>query len=366
MGKAGVHLSYMPQLDGLRGIAVILVVVHHLLVGVGFGGWIGIDVFFVLSGYLITSLLRVELEQTGRIHFRKFYLRRLLRLYPPLLFAVAVLLPFGALLYPSFWNLFASSAIALTYTTNIVAVVLGQTVGPWGHTWTLSMEEQFYLIWPVALLVALSAGLRGRRLAVVALVVGTAWLALGAATYAPGSPSSFNPLTNGGPLLIGCALGVSGGWERTARRVAVGAAGVLLVLLGVLLASSEALGGIGEVPATFGTLLLLAHLVAGRSWITRPLEIAPLVHVGKISYELYLWHFPILVILMKTPLDPVSTGIVTATASLAFAELSSRVVSRPLTRWARPKLERIRQANPRRADAFAQARRPRPDSTTAA
>lgn len=153
-----------PALDGLRTIAILAVILYHLHIPQLEGGFIGVTVFFVLSGFLITTLLLGERRRTGRVRLGSFWLKRLLRLYPALLVFVAV----GLLL----WNWVGdykgasfsageAGVIALTYTGNLFRAFWDTTQGVFAHTWSLSMEEQFYLVWPPVLV--LLAALRTRR-----------------------------------------------------------------------------------------------------------------------------------------------------------------------------------------------------------
>jgi peptidoglycan/LPS O-acetylase OafA/YrhL len=340
--KVDVKLRYLPQLDGLRAVAVALVVVHHLLQPARFGGWIGIDVFFVLSGYLITSLLRVEVERTGRVHLRQFYARRLLRLYPPLILAVLLILPVGLLLYPSTMQYLGSSGLALTYTTNVVATVLDQWVGPWTHTWTLALEEQFYLLWPLLLLVAV----RVRRTLVgfgaPVLIAALAWLCISAAVPADGI-TSYNPLLQGAPLLAGCGLALMDRWRDRMQSGLVAAGGVLLLTIAAILGGFEDFHLLAAIPATIGTLGLLAYLVTARGGpLVTALSTPVAVELGKVSYEIYLWHYPLLILLTPAiPARPIVATIVIA-GSLGMAFVSKRWVSGPITRVLKPKLEWIK------------------------
>src|SRR5437764_8189485 len=163
-------LTYRPALDGLRGVAIIGVFAHHARVPFLAGGFIGVDVFFVLSGFLITALLLQEAEETRRISLRAFYIRRALRLLP----ALAVLL--GALLLvPRAFGMMRTDAalvstVSALYASNWVRAFGVLDLEVVSHTWSLSIEEQFYLLWPPVVSVAVALGLRLGWLVLVVVV----------------------------------------------------------------------------------------------------------------------------------------------------------------------------------------------------
>lgn len=264
------RLGYRPGLDGVRGFAVVLVLALHWWPTSFPGGFIGVDLFFVLSGFLITTLLIDENARTGTVSLKRFYERRARRLFPALsvLLAVCVTLP-------SAWM-----ALYLANWARIDGHLIG---GPLEHTWSLAIEEQFYLVWPLVFL-ALRRSSRAPlfvALAIVAvmfhrLTVDPTWAVNGFDARADG-------------LLIGClaaylrpALGEWRGW----RLVALGSAGLLAWWT-----------MIGIDPVRFGyTLVALACvplLYAGAQVTAGPLTSAPMRRLGVLSYSLYLWHYPV-------------------------------------------------------------------------
>ncbi|WP_390623697.1 acyltransferase family protein [Telmatocola sphagniphila] len=164
----------IPALDGLRAVAACLVLIHHGSYGRLPGGWIGVDLFFALSGYLITGILAAELSRTGRIRFGRFYIRRVLRLLPALIATVllaGLLWPITPFKSPTPSWLEAAAA-ALFYVANLVPA---ESLGSLSHCWSLAIEEHFYLLWPPILAVAWRHG--GLRLAIVLAVSGMAAVA---------------------------------------------------------------------------------------------------------------------------------------------------------------------------------------------
>lgn len=221
--------TYVPALDGLRAVAVLVVLISHAWGKVLPGGWVGVEVFFVLSGYLITSILLAERDRTGRFCFGRFYRRRALRLLPALGAALVLAITLAAV-------------TPLAATTNHQALATAVNVGNWrlasgadggllGHTWSLSIEEQFYLAWPILLFVLLRLG--GRRLALGAALAGVG-LILAERFVVDGSAAYFRTDTHGDGLLLGCAIALAaaeGAFARVSARVvaAWAAIGALLI-----------------------------------------------------------------------------------------------------------------------------------------
>jgi peptidoglycan/LPS O-acetylase OafA/YrhL len=323
-------LGYMPQLDGLRGIAVALVIVHHVTPPVEFGGWVGVHVFFVLSGFLITSLLMREHARTGRVDLLRFYLRRALRLYPPLIIALVVLAPLG-ILVSGVVGYAKAAALAGAYVMNLYTTFTGAGVQGWGHTWTLALEEQFYLVWPVAFLVAFAGMRRSPRVSTAVLAaVAVASVIAGSLLWT--ESSNVNPLLTAGGLAIGCVMALTRlTWADAARHPVTAPAGAILLAGAVVVGSHVHVAGAGLILSVLGTVLLLAALVEGRGDAVRVLSWAPLVGIGAISYELYLWHYPLLQYLIAlTGGTPASVAWIALPATAVAAVLSHRFVSAPL------------------------------------
>ncbi|MGH2464600.1 MAG: acyltransferase family protein [Candidatus Limnocylindrales bacterium] len=277
-------MKFRPELDGLRAVAVLTVMAAHARVP-GFaseGGLAGVTLFFVLSGYLITALLLAERTNTGRVDLRSFYIRRGLRLFPAvvaLLIVVAVGSAFGLWVSAGGDMVLAIPAVLL-YVGNW-AQVAGLSMGPLGHTWSLAIEEQFYLIWPAALLLALRFGDR-RLLGLLAILVAilvTPWRAELLLAGALGQAFAGTD-AHADALLVGCAIALL----DVRLPAAAGWAG----LIGIVVAGALWSGGGGLVfmlpIATAGAFLAVAGCPQPIGW-------RPVAHVGRISYGLYLWHF---------------------------------------------------------------------------
>jgi len=350
--------AYQPALDGLRALAVLGVLLYHAGVSWAPGGFLGVDAFFVLSGFLITSLLVDEWRTRGRIDFRAFWARRARRLLPALLlvviavgaYAVFVARPdelerirgdeLGSLLYIANWRqLFESSYFAKLATPS-----------PLLHTWSLGIEEQWYLVWPLALVLMLRVT-AGRRWAVICITVALAFgsAALMAALFDPGDPSRvyYGTDTRAQALLLGAVLAFLVTRPRrrrprqasaTASLIGLECAGILaFVYLGWLWThvadSSTWLYTGGFLVEGLAVAALIAAATRPYSPILGPLLcLAPLRAIGRISYGVYLWHWPVYVYLTpaRTGLDDAALLVVRLAATFALALLSYRLVEQPI------------------------------------
>jgi peptidoglycan/LPS O-acetylase OafA/YrhL len=328
-------VDWSPSLAGLRGLAIILVVLFHLGLPVAGGGLVGVTVFFVLSGFLITSLLETEIRQAGRVDLWAFYARRLRRLAPALTFAVVVVLGVAATAGRSS-DVLADSLLAVTFTSNW-ARAGGDGVGMWNHAWSLAIEGQFCVLWPVVVVgIARYIGLTsGRALALLLVLAATSALtriAL-AAVDAPDVRSYFGTDTRAEALVLGGALAC-----LLARRpdIAVpdwaGVSGVAVVVVLALLPDPD-LGWPGShysAVAISTAVVILAVRTNERGF---GLASRPMAWFGERSYSLYLWHVPVILVLGPFE-DPGRIGGVVAAVvtMLALTELSYRYVEGPFRR----------------------------------
>jgi peptidoglycan/LPS O-acetylase OafA/YrhL len=334
---------YRPDIDGLRAIAVLLVVWFHAFPEAMPGGFVGVDIFFVISGFLITGILARELDQQ-RFSLLGFYTRRIRRIFPALIVVLAVTLVLGWLwMLPAAYaqlsaDTFASAAfvanIALLLQSGYFDIESGKK--PLLHLWSLGIEEQFYLFWPLILMLA--ARLRLRILA-VASVIGIASFALNVALIGSAPVATFYlPFTRAWELLAGAALAC--GWNQLRQTSAASnwraAIGLLLIAAaaGVLDFKSAFPGWWAVLPVAGAALLLSAPA----AWGCRHLLSSPaMVRIGLISYPLYLWHWPLLVffaIIKFAPLTLIERGLVVG-LSFALAWLTYRLVEIPF-RFGRP------------------------------
>lgn len=341
-------LGYNPGLDGLRGTATLCVLAAHLSPTWCPGAFLYMDMFFVMSAYLITSLLLKRWTKTGSVGFATFYIRRVLRLFPAnyamiLSFLVAAYL----ILDDDFhWHLI-SAAAAGTYVSNWTRAFEAPIPGYLGHTWSLAVEEQFYLIWPVLLTLLVKAmGLRMRLVALLML------LALGFAGWRSwltfhGAP--IDRLYNGtdmrgDALLIGCALGIalaipevrkSPALQRAARFLA--APSLIALVVGGFTTDfhDRAMYAGWSLFFTLASTCLIIALVLPEESIPHYIfRSPPLVFLGRICYGLYIWHFPIFMVIMFGfgVAHPLAVGVIGVPLTFAAAILSWRFIESPFLR----------------------------------
>lgn len=334
-------LGYRPPLDGLRGLSVLAVMAMHFGVSFAKGGGYGVDVFFVLSGFLITALLLQEWDRTGRISLKDFYIRRALRLLPALTLLLAAFCLYSTLFLDTeeARTNYKYTLAALFYSANWVRAFGHTMMGALGHTWSLSIEEQFYLIWPPLLLVMLRYRVRLRKILYL-LLAGVIVVAIHRALLWHGEPSfyrTYNGLdTRADDLLIGCAvaiLAVSGLLPKISL-LAIPAA-IIVVIAVVVGMSDAAFLGYGGVTVFAGlvALVLVSLLTKPPGIVSLILECAPLVWVGRLSYSLYLWHYPVLeVVGNPSNLSPRENLLLRLTLSFVAAILSYYAVERPFLR----------------------------------
>ena len=347
-------------LDGIRAIAVVLVIVFHLGPGALVGGYLGVDVFFVVSGFLITTLLVREDEATGQIRLGAFWLRRARRLLPALVVLVLVCCSIAWLLGGDVLVGIGRQLIgAATFSTNWLLIGDGATYFGQGmpelfrNLWSLAVEEQFYLVWPLLLVLVLLRIPRWLRVAVALLLAaGSAaamWLLVDPADTAR---VYYGTDTHAFGLAIGAALAFAAiHWPRQAERwpralrVLLPIAGLLavaaLVWLAVVLDGAQLVayrGGLLLVAVL--TAVAIAALLVPGSWFARVLESGPFRYVGRRSYGLYLWHWPVFVLLrnalptwQRDGWQGWALGGIAAAITVAAAALSFRFVEQPVRRF---------------------------------
>jgi peptidoglycan/LPS O-acetylase OafA/YrhL len=378
LGQQGSELTYRPALDGLRGVAVLAVLLYHGGVGWAAGGFLGVEAFFVLSGYLITSLLLAEWEKDGTVHLGNFWARRARRLLPALFCLVVVTSIYEIVAGPGHAvpDFGADALATLLYIGNWHQIWTGNgyfaqaaLVSPLQHTWSLAIEEQFYLVWPLVVLGMLSRfrrrhsgdrpgepdRLSGRRLwpllvLAVAGAVGSA--AETAVLYGNGAGVNrvyYGTDTRAEGLLVGAAFATAlairrrlASRSRSAPAIPAraGALAGLAGAAGMGLGIAEATGSSswlyrgGWLGFDLCVVGVLAAAVSGpgRSPVRLLLETAPLRAVGLISYGLYLWHFPLYLVLDEQATGLSGAGLLVARlgASLAVATASFFLVEQPI------------------------------------
>jgi len=302
--KLGRHLPF----DGIRGVAILFVIMAHLGWKFADGAVVFMDIFFVLSGFLITALLMQEYQRTGAISLKNFYLRRAMRLFPAL-FAVLAILAVFALPLPreEAIKTYRSILITFFYAANWVqAFSPREALGPLNHTWSLAVEEQFYFTWPCALIFLLRRKWK-RHYSVALLLAVAAASALHRFLLWNGPASRprvyFALDTRLDSILIGCALGLLLSWEmlpKTERQIKMlkiaGRVSSLFILLVVLTSARDSaylFQGVLTLVSVAAALVILETLYHPTGTVARVLEFRPLVWMGQLSYGLYIWHYPI-------------------------------------------------------------------------
>ncbi|MBX3286417.1 MAG: acyltransferase [Actinobacteria bacterium] len=352
---SGAPAHYRPHLDGLRVVAVYLVVLYHAGIGRFSGGFVGVDVFFVVSGYLVTQLLLRDLGDGGGIDLRRFYARRVRRLLP----AAAVVLVTTAVVFtvvgsPAEWRdaedamraaaLYVSNWFFLARATDYFAADIA--TNPVLHFWSLAVEEQFYIAWPLVLLglhrLARATGRPQRVLqAVVALAGAASLLAALRLSEHHLDRAYFGTDTRAYQLLAGALLALTPGIVARLRRVGPSwlvPAGSVVALAGLGLAATS---WVDLAPIQRGAVVTalavaaLATLDAAPTGIAgRILSLPPVVYLGRISYGTYLWHWLVVVVLAReTELGHRGTLAVTAVVATGLASLSFQLLEHPVRSW---------------------------------
>jgi peptidoglycan/LPS O-acetylase OafA/YrhL len=355
----------VPGMDGIRALAVTTVIVFHLLPGTLIGGYLGVDIFFVVSGFLITTLLLRERAATGRISLRGFWTRRARRLLPAL--AVLLLACCAAALFVGgdvLVGLGTQVLAAVTFSSNWVFIAQGASYFDeslpelFRNLWSLAVEEQFYIVWPLLVVLVLVRIPRWSRLVLIgAVAVASAvWMGL---SYSAVDPTRvyYGTDTHAFGLAVGAFLAVlmlgrgavavgdaTAGLTSRPVRWLLGLTGILAI--GALIALSVVMdgdldlvyrGGLALV-AVLSAVAIAALLVPG-SLLGRALEFAPIRWVGLRSYGLYLWHWPVFVLVSasypvgpREGVDAIVPGAIALTITVVAAALSYRFIEQPIRR----------------------------------
>lgn len=335
--------GYRPEIDGLRAIAVGAVVLYHARVPYLTGGYVGVDVFFVISGYLITSIVARDI-QAGAFSLWSFYERRIRRIFPALFVMLAVSTALATLiLLADEMSAYARSLLAATtFASNFYFMGdTGYFAGPAEskpllHTWSLAVEEQFYIVFPIYLFLA-ARYISRWVLPVTLLLLATSllWCVL----LTPVSPDAafFASPTRAWELLAGSALALAARRTPLPALLAelAGLGGLALILASIFRFSDEiAFPGVYAVVPVVGTVLVITSTNANATVIGALLSTTPMRFLGLISYSLYLWHWPVLVFYRFWRIEhpPAAEIAVVVGVSVALAIMSWRIVERPFRR----------------------------------
>lgn len=352
--SARTRTAVRPEIQALRAVAVGAVVLHHGWPAVAPAGYMGVDVFFVVSGFLITGLLLRDVARSGRMHLGDFYLRRARRILPAaivvlLTVSVATILLVPQRIWGSWFREFIASAL---YYQNWLLLADSQDPArddlrssPVQHFWSLSVEEQFYFAWPLLLVLGLWLATRWRanRVVVLTVVLGSVTAASFvyevAATAADHNVAYFSTVTRAWEFGVGGLLALLAGTPLAGRerlRSAVSWAGLALIFLPIVLfRETEAFPGLVVTLPVAGTLAVIWAGMPQAAW--SPARIAglrPVQWLGDVSYSLYLWHWPVFMFvpyLTGMP-SPAWLMAILVAAAITLAGLSKRYIEDPFRR----------------------------------
>lgn len=345
---------YHPALDGLRAVAVICVVIYHAgatsdLTDIAPGGFIGVSVFFTLSGYLVTTLLLRQVESTGRVDMRRFWTRRIKRLVPASLAVVFA----AVVLSSTYWSgmrVVDAAAGVFGYTNwHVIGsgenALLRTIVGPLGPYWSLAVEEQFYVLLVLALFVSLRTARPIRTMSIVIVAGWFASLAVQLLVSGPQYRLEFGTDVRGAELLAGCGLAVllhqrPELLQTHARRLTLAGIVGFIVVLGLVSTTDYdppwlLRGGYAALSLVSATVVA-SLLIPGP--LTRVLAWRPTVAVGRMSYSWYVIHWPVILILTpdRTGLDTWPLLIVKVLVSSLAAAALHLAIEQPLRHIERP------------------------------
>ena len=340
---ASPHLPYRPEVDGLRAVAVLSVVLFHAFPTLLPGGFIGVDIFFVISGFLISSILLRELQQ-GQYSVAGFYARRVKRIFPSLLAVMLACLAFGWFaLFPDEYQQLgkhvgggASFAANFFYWDQVGYFDTAADTKPLLHLWSLGIEEQFYIVWPAVLLLAWR--LRANLVAVTASLALLSFLVNVVGVTHHGTATFYSPASRAWELLAGALLACAAHGKPVPTRTgsqanAAAFAGVALLAFGLALTKAEHFPGWRALVPVGAAVLLIG--AGPRAWLNRAVLANPVVvWFGLISYPLYLWHWPLLSFaqIVEGHLPAPRIRIAAIAAAIVLAWLSYRLLERPLRR----------------------------------
>jgi peptidoglycan/LPS O-acetylase OafA/YrhL len=342
--------TFRPDVEGLRAVAVAMVVLYHAGLPVLTGGFVGVDVFFVLSGYLITGILLRERLTTGRTSFRQFYARRVRRILPAgtLVLVATVLASYQLLGFirgdlvavDAQWTSFFAGNLRFGLENTQYENILSRP-SPLQHYWSLGVEEQFYLFWPVLFSLLAAVGparqLTSRLATALAAIIVISFLWSVLQTQEDGVWAFFSPLTRAWELGVGALLAVAGSALLrlpTAAAPWLGWAGIGGIIVSAIGFSNDTPfpGSAAALPVLSTAAVVVAGSLAPGTGVERILRLAPFQWLGRISYGTYLWHWPVLTIatqryggLLPWPMTAALVGATLLLAQLTFVALENPV-----------------------------------------
>lgn len=362
-------IGYMPGLDGLRALAVFAVIAYHLNLTWMPGGLLGVSLFFVLSGYLITGILLKQWELSGGIDLKDFWLRRARRLLPAVFVMLAGVMSWVMLWAPERLAALKQEALAALFYTSNWYLIFHQVSyfesfgppSPLGHLWSLAVEEQFYLFWPLLLVIGLRCCQQRKWIIGGTMAVALTSAAAMALIYIPGHDPSrvyYGTDTRAFALLVGAVLAmVWPSWKMNAdltgkKRLALDLAGslgllVILLMIGTTDQYQPSLYQGGLLLYSVAAAGLVAALAHPASYLGRIFGWGPLRWLGECSYGIYLWHYPVIILtnpVVNTEGLNLSRTLWQIGVSIILAALSRYLIEEPI-RYGRRKYLRRRRSN---------------------
>ncbi len=350
------QLSYRPDIDGLRAIAVLGVLLFHLSASYMPGGYVGVDIFFVISGYLITRIILKEMN-AGTFTFAYFYERRIRRIFPALFFVLLVCTPlayltlYGDALLTYVGDLkYAASQISnIHFAKDIDYFRLDAEQSPLLHTWSLGVEEQFYVLWPLLLLAVFKLGRRALPWVMLGVIVSTLVFSefllrhnADLFSFADNKNQAFYMLyARAFELAIGGMLAIP--FFQQKRFGAVGCnvlsiAGAVLIAISYIFITKSVMfpGALALLPSLGAAFIIYAHIGGEKTIVGQVLSFKPLVYIGLISYSLYLWHWPFIAMYDTYTLGAGishQTALWLGGASVICAALTHKFIETPFRRY---------------------------------
>jgi len=340
------YIKYRSDIDGLRALAVLSVILFHIDKSWIPGGFLGVDIFFVISGYLITLILTREIDKTNKVNITNFYKRRIKRIIPALLFVLIPTFIVGFILMAPddlmnlsksmVWSFFSAANIYFFSSIDTGYFATGSSELPLLHLWSLGVEEQFYILWPFAVLLLLKyiKSLKKRILIATALfVVSLVWAQT--VIVSNHSFAYYMLFTRAWELLAGAIVALlvhSGFRTKNIVNELMAFTGLLTIILSFIFVSeSDSVPGIAALPLILGASLLILSGVSYKTYIGRILSLKLFVAIGLVSYSAYLWHWPILAFLRYTLVDiNLKVALIVIFVTFAMAIISYFLIESPL------------------------------------
>jgi len=341
--------NYRPDIDGLRAIAVISVILYHINKSIISGGFIGVDIFFVISGYLITQHIIRDIEK-NRFSIIEFYRKRIKRIFPVLLVVIAVTLIISLTIQrpadtvivarSSFASIFSMANVYFWLFLDTSYFAAESSESPLLHLWSLGIEEQFYIFWPL-ILILIYKSIKGLSFFIIFTLIATGSFLLGDYLY-PTNPSFVYYMlpTRAGELLIGAltahAITRKGNLKIPKNIVTTLSITGAICIAGslIFLSKSQVFPGFRAIFPTVGTALLIIAGHYGNSLATRILTLRPLIWVGLISYSAYLWHWPILAFARYSRLEiGLINGLLIFILTILLSWMSYYYIERPTRQY---------------------------------